>query len=337
MDKKSIYKQILIGLVLLLGNYLVLYCAQSLLNDYPYYFLKTVLLLVLYWLVLMSIWSLALFFIKEKMIIFLVVIISAALSTLLYRFNIYFIIAQLILILFSLTAYSYVQRDLKSRIKITPDLTLLPGLKKMIFPTILILTVVFYLSPQSVNPKIFFPDWLKSRVCQIQIPSSPYNLCQIPDLLENRFFNMFIPGINPNSTIDDLVDDSLAQSLNLSGGKDQFRQEVKPTMSPEKIDSTRAQLIQSLGLDANQITGSTQLKDSKVISSLIKKRLGDVGQSESLLKLIYSLLFLEISMFLAKIFLPLSLTIFWIFYQLMLKTKFIYIEKTPTEMEKIII
>lgn len=335
MNKKSIYKQIIIGLLLILGSYLIWYFSQILLNDYPYSFFHTITLLIIYWIVLLAIWSIALFFIKETLILLLAIIISSILSIILCQFNIYFIFSLLIIFLVSIMSHYEVQRDIKSRIKVSYVLSLSGGLKKMILPTILTLTIMFYISPQSANPKIIFPDKLKNWVCSVQIPSTYYNLCQIPDLLENRIFNMIIPGINPNSTIDDLVDDSLAQSYNLGDNKEQFVKEIKPTLPPELITTTREKIIKSLGLDPKVVTGSTQLKDSKVISNLIKKRVGNVQKSETLLKLVYSLIFFEIAMFLSKILLPLSILIFGAIYYILIKTHFVLIEKNPAEVEKI--
>lgn len=335
MNKKSIYKQIYIGLLLILGNYLIWYFSQILLNDYPYSFFRTITLLIIYWVILLAIWSTALFFIEETLILLLAIIISSILSIILYQFNIYFIFSLVITFLVCIVSHYGIQRDIKSRIKVNYDLSLSVGLKKMILPTILTLSIMFYISPQSANPKIIFPDKLKNLVCSLQIPSTYYNLCQIPDLLENRIFNMIIPGINPNSTIDDLVDNTLAQSYNLGDNKEQFVKEIKPTLPPEKIAEVRTKVIESLGLDPKVVSGSTQLKDSKVISNLLKKRVGNVQKSESLLKLIYSILFFEIAMFLSKFLLPISILIFGIFYHILLKTHFIVIEKHSEDVEKI--
>ncbi|EKD56416.1 MAG: hypothetical protein ACD_58C00198G0002 [uncultured bacterium] len=332
---KSIYKQIGLGTLLLLGYFLIICFSQILLNGYPYSFFRTILVLILYWIILMTILAIAMYFIKEKIIFIISVILSILISLLIYNFDTYFIIGSIILLLITISSYLEIQRDIKSRIKIVFDLSLSSGLKKLIFPTVLVFALMFYYSPQSANPKIIFPEWIKNWVCSTKIPSTNNNFCQIPDLLENKIFGVILPGINPNSTIDDMVYESLAQSLGLPGGKDQFIREVLPNLPVENIDSARNQLINSLGLKDNNVSGSTLLKDSKIITNLIKNRVGDVGKSEQLLKLAYSLLFFEIAMFLSKIFLPLSIVFFWIFYQLMIKTKFIKIAKTTSEIERV--
>lgn len=332
---RSLIKQIGLGIFLFLGNYLILYYSQSLLNDYPYSFFRSIIMLIFYWVILMGIWSLALFFIQERIIIFLSILFSSAVSCFLYDFNYYFILSMLIIILVSTIAYMEIQKDIKSRIKVVFDLSLNNGLKKLIFPTILTITIMFYFSPQSTHPQINYPDWLRNWACNNQIPTLNYTYCQIPDLLENRIFNMFIPGINPNSTIDDLTYESLAQSMNLPGGKQQFINEIRPTLTDEQLSQSRSQIIRSLNLDEKEVTGSTQLKDNKIIANLISNRIGNVAKSETLLKLVYSVLFFEIAMFLSKLFLPISYAIFWIFYQLMIKLNIIKIVSSTSEIEKV--
>lgn len=332
---KSTYKQIGLGTLLLLGYFLITCFSQILLNGYPYSFFRTILVLILYWVILMAILAITLYFIKEKIILLISVILSILISLLIYNFDIYFIIGSIILLLITISSYFEIQKDIASRVKIVIDLSLSSGLKKIIFPSVLIFTLMFYYSPQSANPKIIFPQWIKNWTCNTQIPTTNYNFCQIPDILENKIFSVILPGINPNSTIDDLVYESLAQNFGLPGGKEQFVREVLPNLPPQNIVLARNQLINSLGLENKNITGSTQIKDGIIISSLIKSRVGDVGKSEQLLKLVYSILFFEISMFLTKFLLPFSLIISWAFYNLMLKIGFISIEKSQTEIEKI--
>lgn len=255
--------------------------------------------------------GLFLYLVKNRWLNYLLGLIIAIIILIIMGWKTGLAITSLILAFSIAISHWQIQSDIKSRIKIVLDKSLLVGLKTVYFGLSLMIVAIFFYTPWAH----FYDEGIK-----------------IPVQYQMAIFSQVIPGIEANATVDETI---LALFWKDQGKEfTEIKEEIK-NISPNQLTELRQQSREKLGLTSLNLQGNEAINQHpEIVNVLLEKNIGSSWQKIAYyLPYILAIIVFEIIAILGYLLIPLALSVSYVLYLSMRAIGWIKLEKFPTEKE----
>lgn len=262
----------------------------------------------------LSCWSLAVFLLRKKWLIYLASFLTVTTFYLYFVIDYYYLTISLILLLTMIIyASPNIKFEEKSRTKISITAIFSGAIKSLLIGLSLWITLTFYYSG-NIKMDLTIPEKYGEKILEYQIP-----------------------GFSTDLSFDDLVYLSIInQNDNANKNTRALLDEYKKNLAPDYFQKYKESFIKQLKLEKLNIQGSETLKQIGFVNQVINNQIQTlVGKYQNITHLILVVVYYELIYWLAKLLYPLNLLFIWIIYKGLLKIGFIKIGKIQVEAEKI--
>lgn len=285
--------------------------------NYQFFWYWNAIIIYLSSLFFMLSWAYLVILVKNRLIIYATTLFDIMIFFLILPKNYYYLITIILLIITMIFyAFPKIIYELNSRVKINLDYTLNIGLKMILIFLVVFVTISYYQNGK-LNVEITIPEKYSDLVLESQIP-----------------------GYYSNLTFDELV---YLFMLDKSQFKDKTYSDVKniisdskESISIEQFQKYKDAVVDQWNLSNLNIIGSETLSQIQFSQKLIGDKIVDLqNKYHNLAILIIIFAFFELVYWVARLTIPLTILIGWLVYKIMIKARFIDIEKTSVIAEKI--